>query len=309
MSAGEGKSDNSIDSEWERPSQLLPGIRATPYEHNDQVTKSDNADTPSTPHIILNFGYDANGNNTSVTNNAGVRVQSAYDSRDLLVNRTWSGGGIEPASYSQHFDAAWQLVEQDRFGDTTGTNLIAKSLFTYDPVGRVQTISHQDALGHVLANYQYTYDAAGQLTQEIHHGIAFNYGYDKDGQLTTTTRSDQPAPAVQSFDANGNRTDSSVVVGPDNRVLSDADFTYPFGGDTCRARSDLGGDDLFRWPDEGEGTLGGEGDSPDQAPLAGGTPGSSAGSGGGRQRSGNQARNTSGDGCGSWARRCKRSCR
>jgi len=139
-----------------------------------------------------------------------------------------SGGGIDPISYSQHFDVAWQLVEQDRFGDTTGTDPIAKTLFTYDPAGRVQTLSHQDALSQVLANYQYTYDTAGELTQEVHHGITFNYQYDKDGQLTSTTRSDQPTPDTQSYDANGNRTDASVVVGADSRVLSDADFTYQY---------------------------------------------------------------------------------
>ena len=66
------------------------------------------------------------------------------------------------------------------------------------------------------------------MTQEVHHGVTFNYQYDKDGQLTSTTRSDQSTPAVQSYDANGNRTDSGAVIGADNRVLSDSQFTYQY---------------------------------------------------------------------------------
>ena len=198
------------------------------YDANDQLKTADNLGTPGLPHIILTYGYDPVGNNTSVTDNSGVAVKSTFDSRDLLVNRTWSGGGIDPASYSQKFNAAWELVEQDRFADTTGTDLIAKSLFTYDPAGRVQTLDHLNAIGQALADYQYTYGTAGQLIQEVHHGVTFNYQYDKDGQLTNATRSDQSTPAVQSYDANGNRTDSGTVIGADNRVLADGNFTYQY---------------------------------------------------------------------------------
>ena len=134
---------------------------------------------------------------------------------------------IDPASFSQQFNAAWERVELDRFSNMAGTDLVAKSLYSYDPAGRMQTLSHLDAIGSVLANYQYTYDAAGELTQETHHGITFNYQYDKAGQLTSTTRSDQP-PVVQSYDANGNLTDSGIVVGPDNRILADSQFTYQY---------------------------------------------------------------------------------
>jgi YD repeat-containing protein len=125
-----------------------------------------------------------------------VTVASTYDPRDLLSSRTWSGGGIDAAGFSQLFNAAWERTELDRFA---GTQLVAKSLYTYDRAGREKTITHQDALANVLADYQYNYDLAGQLLNESHHGITFGYGYDPNGELTSETRSDQPPTSERSW--------------------------------------------------------------------------------------------------------------
>ena len=157
-----------------------------------------------------------------------MTVGATYNSRDLLANLTWSGGGIAPASVGMQYDAAGQNTEIDRFADTTGTNLVSKSLYTYDLNGQVKSISHLDGSGDAIANYQYTYDAAGELTQETHHGITFTYSYDRDGQLTSATRSDQPTPQALSYDQNGNRTDSGITVGADNRISQDSQFTYQY---------------------------------------------------------------------------------
>lgn len=197
------------------------------YDVRDQLKTSDNAGTPNVPNVVFTYGYDAVGNNTSVADNAGVTVASTYNSRDLLETRTWSGGGIDPASVGMNYDAAWQLKELDRYSDTTGTNTVSKSVYDYDPAGRVKTITHQDGNANTIADYQYHYDLAGQLTSETHHGITFDYQYDFANQLTNETRSDQP-PVVHTYDANGNRTDSGIVPGPDNRISQDSQFTYQY---------------------------------------------------------------------------------
>jgi RHS repeat-associated protein len=66
-----------------------------------------------------------------------------------------------------------------------------------------------------------------------------NYSYDPAGQLTGATYSNPqsliPNPSESySYDANGNRTNTGYVTGPDNELLSDGTYNYSYDADGNR---------------------------------------------------------------------------
>jgi RHS repeat-associated protein len=196
------------------------------FDALNRETRSDNAGTPRLPHVVLQFAYDAVGNRTGVSDNLGVQVQSTYDTRDNLSALAWSGPGLA-ASVRLTYDAASQLTQVQRFADVAGTQLVGSSLYRYDVVGRPLSITHQDGPGAILVNYQYSYDLAGQLMAESHHGETSTYTYDLDGQLTAAAHTRQPNETF-AYDANGNHTESGAVIATDNQVRSDATFDYTY---------------------------------------------------------------------------------
>src|SRR5262249_5096779 len=59
---------------------------------DNKLTKTDEAGTPNTTHVILTSTSDAAGENTRISDNAGVTVNSSYDAKGGLLSRSWSGG-------------------------------------------------------------------------------------------------------------------------------------------------------------------------------------------------------------------------
>ena len=74
------------------------------------------------PHVILVYGYDKNGNRTSVSDNAGVRVDSTYDDRNQLQSRTWQGGGVDPLRVDFGYYANGAEKTVDRYADLSGVD-------------------------------------------------------------------------------------------------------------------------------------------------------------------------------------------
>ena len=68
------------------------------YDADNRLTEADNVGTPRAPHLLLTYGYDAVGNATSVRDNRGVSVTSAYDPRNLLISRGWQGAEVDTAA-------------------------------------------------------------------------------------------------------------------------------------------------------------------------------------------------------------------
>ena len=83
------------------------------------------------------------------------------------------------------------------------------------------------AIDAVFADYDYVYDLANQLTSETHHGQTSTYAHDLAGQLTGADHQSQTDESY-GYDANGNRTNSGYVTGPDNQLLADDRFTYAY---------------------------------------------------------------------------------
>ena len=73
----------------------------------------------------------------------------------------------------------------------------------------------------MLADYDYTYDLAGRVIAESHHGQSSSYQYDPTSQLLHADHSQLP-DEVYAYDANGNPLAANVTVGPNNQILADA---------------------------------------------------------------------------------------
>lgn len=200
------------------------------YDALNRLATDSNAGTPNTPSVTLTSSYDAAGRRTGVVDNSGVTVDSVYNSRGLLERRAWHGGGIDPALLDFTYNDAGQRTDIDRYSDLTGTNRIGRTTFGYDEQGRLDDIVHLDALDAVMADYDFLYDLADQLTNSAHHGESTTYAYDDAGQLTAANHSVQTDEAY-SFDLNGNRTTVGLITGPNNQVQSDGTFDYAYDGE------------------------------------------------------------------------------
>ncbi len=199
------------------------------YDNLNNLLTADNAGTPGAPSVELSYSYDSMGNRTLVEDSLGVRADSAYDSRNRLINRTWQGIGMaDPVRVDFVYNALGNCSMVERFTDIGGTNQVGSSHFSYDSLSRLRELTHDTINGGVstVADYDYTYNAAGILTSEGHHGQTFDYSYDASGQLTGSTRS-VFSNEIFTYNANGN-PNVGYVVGTNNRIMSDGDYDYSY---------------------------------------------------------------------------------
>jgi RHS repeat-associated protein len=218
-----------------------PNSRVTKtYDAANQVVTTDNLGTPGAPHTILRNAYDANGQRTSVADNLGVQVLSAYDSRGWLKTRSWSGLPTDNPRIEFRHLANGRLADMQRFLNGSQGNLIAETGYNYDQSGRVVGITHANGNGTTISAYQYSYDSANQATTQVYGaaegGFQANYEYDLFGQLTQVDYLNDELPDERyRYDLNGNRTSARVLgmeqrysVLPGNRYSSDSQSTYQY---------------------------------------------------------------------------------
>ena len=197
------------------------------YDDLDRVLSVDNQFTPDAPQVVLSYEYDAFGNVLSVSDQSGVTVTSEYDLRNLLSVRTWNGGEVEDLRVEMEYDARGQRSGVERFMDLAGTQRVSQSAYTHDAKGRIENISHANAIGEFLATYDYEWDMADQLLEWTHHGQTTNYAHDDAGQLTAADSSALP-DGNYAYDLNGNRDNPSIVVGDHNQLLADETYDYSY---------------------------------------------------------------------------------
>jgi RHS repeat-associated protein len=192
----------------------------------------------SVPVTTLTYDYDANGNRKSVVDNFGVRVDSVYSDRNELLSRTMQGGGVSAARVEFEYADNGERKLLERFADATGTTLVGSTSYAYFANGLSKTITHKNAAGGTLVNYDYLYDLAGRLKSEVHHGDTYQYGYDKTGQFLTVNKGGSLFESF-TYDKNGNRKTSTgpngdqtyAPAGAGNRLLNDGQNTYSYDGE------------------------------------------------------------------------------
>lgn len=198
------------------------------FDALNRVQSTTQSNVPGLADFTLNYAYDDMGNVTSVTDNYGVQVASTYDVRNRLQNRSWQGGGITGALVRFGYDAAGNKTTVQRYSDVAGTQLVGQSAYAFNGEHAITHIRHANAGGAALLEFDYTRDAAQQITRRLLDTQTTDYTYDVTGQLTGADYSDSQPDEAFSYDLNGNRTMAGYTTGPGNRLLSDGKYTYAY---------------------------------------------------------------------------------
>lgn len=225
------------------------------YDTLGRVTSVDNDGTPNVPHVVLHYAYDANGRIVSTTDNAGVSVTNSFNTLGQLASEVWQGGGVDAARVNFAYDANGQLESLTRYADAAGTQAVITTTSTYSPGGHLAGLDTTTPGGATVSDYVYTYDSAGHLATETHHGQTWTYTYDKNGQILSATLAGSPAASTSySYDAQGNRTSAGSTVGANNQLTSNKTFRYTYdaaGNLTLRTRISDGSTTAYSYDTRG----------------------------------------------------------
>lgn len=213
------------------------------------------------------LAYDANGRLATVTDPLGAVVTYSYDANGDLVSATRPDSGTEQYSYNKHrlsqvVDATGHLLFQNTFDnwhrviqqtDALGQPLTvqystpsAGVTAVTDPNGgisyyyfdRYQRTTHRiDPLGQVTA---YLYDSLGNLQAVIGNDDQWNFAYDANGNLLSST---DPLGNPMLFTYNPQQHPTSVVDGNGNTT----NFVYDAVGNVTQIIDALGGITSFTY--------------------------------------------------------------
>jgi YD repeat-containing protein len=194
--------------------------------------------------------YDAAGNRTqlaaAIGGTADFVTDYTYDAlhRMTRIEQHGASGGnaVAEKRVDLAYDAASQWQSITRYADLAATKLVATSNYAFDAAGRLTNLDHVQG-ATTLAGYSWTYDVGSRITQftSVVDGTV-TYNYDNTNQLTGA---DYSAGAglptalpdeTLTYDANGNRTISGYVTGPNNQLLSDGTYNYQYDAEGNRTR-------------------------------------------------------------------------
>lgn len=212
------------------------------YDGLGRMTSVDNNGTPNVPHVVLNSTYDAASRRTNlsavVASTADFSNSFVYDNLGRMTRVTQQGqtGGNSVADkrVDLAYTASGEFSTITRYADTTGTNLVATTAYTFDQSHRLTNLDHTKGSTN-LANYSWTFDTAGRITAVTSPDGTSSYSYDNTDQLTAADHSYQ-TDETYAYDANGNRTNSGYTTGTNNRLTSDGTFNYTYDAEGNRTR-------------------------------------------------------------------------
>ncbi|WP_241474866.1 RHS repeat-associated core domain-containing protein [Nocardiopsis xinjiangensis] len=216
----------------------------------------------------MEFGYDALSRVTSVTDGNGTTLEYGYDRLDRIVSISHEGEVIESIDYDGNGRQIATHTDQ------------ATTEFTYNGRGDLLTSERSDSSGTETA--EYSYDAAGNLTELTEHGQTTTYAYDAAFRLTSLT-DHTGAETTFDNDANNQRTlithpdgaeearsydDSArltgiTTTGAEGQELVTASYSYDNDGadsDQMRSRTVNGQSESFTYDGLGRLTSNGERD-------------------------------------------------
>lgn len=168
---------------------------------------------------IIEYGYDANGNLTSLIYPGGKTVTYGYDKANRLTTVTdWA---YRETSYD--YDANGRLVKTTRPNGSIMT-------IGYDAAGQMVWQNDVDLAGSGISRYEFTYDAMGNITvEESVYGNQFtlNNDYDAVYQILGQEKLDGLGSTVSQhsfgYDSGGNMTAAEEVYAQSETVMT---YTY-----------------------------------------------------------------------------------
>lgn len=151
------------------------------------------------PNDYEEYGYDLNGNRTSLRKRDGRTISYGYDALNRLRSEVYpAGSGVINNVYFNYDLRNLQLYA--RYGSDTGVGVTS----TYDGFGRLLSSSADQSGAPRTLGYQY--DAEGNRTRLTHpDGNYFGYIYDGLNRLTTITENGSTSLATLSYTSSGRR--------------------------------------------------------------------------------------------------------
>lgn len=185
---------------------------------------------------VLDYRYDANGNRIETKLDGTVKASYEYDDANRLTKITDGAGAIVGYGY----DLANRLTSK-QLPNGVGT------VYQYDDMNRLTRITDATATAPV-ADSQYQYNTANQISQLIDQAGTHVNTYDGVNRLTTASHSGGSIyPESYGYDGGGNRTRSSYSnvynYSPNNRLTS----VPAYSGDAYENSFDNNGNTLTMW--------------------------------------------------------------
>ncbi len=184
----------------------------------------------------VEYNYDANDNNTTVTNAKGNATTNVYNTQtDQLTSRSF---GAKTESFTYYEDGSLKTFTNGRNQVFTFTydpsgriTDDSYSAYTYNPEGTLNTVTHTQ--GTKTYTLDYDYDVLRRLNKTTCDGFAVQYRYDNNNNLDLLTYPDGKtiAYAYDNKDRLSTVTDwagrvTTYVYDDDGKILS---YTLPNG--------------------------------------------------------------------------------
>lgn len=158
----------------------------------------------NTVSLVTKYTYDIQGNLTKVTDPKNQTTTYEYDKLNRLAKTIYPDGKFEKYEYnklgnlisttdpngtivSNTFDNLGRLTQKDILAGT-GVLWVDQELYEYDAIGRLTKWITKVQSG-ITNEVAFSYDALGNLSQEINAGKIIDYSYDLDSNLKTVSYS------------------------------------------------------------------------------------------------------------------------
>jgi RHS repeat-associated protein len=190
---------------------------------------------------VVGYNYDPNGNRTKLSLNAAVVATYRYD----VVNRLTKLLDSTGSAFTFDYDATSKLTQQKAPNNV-------KTSYQYDGLDRLTRLTDTKGLT-TIADRQYQYNTASQITQITEPTITRNYSYDPVDRLTSASYTNPIQPNENyAYDSVGNRTSSQLSASygyqPFNRLANTAtaSYTYDTNGNLV-SKTDPSGTTQYAW--------------------------------------------------------------
>jgi RHS repeat-associated protein len=148
------------------------------------------------------YGYDPNGNRTTLRKRDGVTVTYAYDALDRVTQKNVPASATGAPGYSVYTGYDNHGLELfARFGSATGAGVTD----SYDNAGRLaSTSTNVDGIARTIT---YAYDGDGnRISMSISSGYYLGFLYDGLDRMTAIRQSDGTTVATLAYDPAGRRS-------------------------------------------------------------------------------------------------------
>lgn len=171
---------------------------------------------------VIESGYDAVGNRTTLNLDSNTHTTYAYDE----VNRLTTLTDADDNHFTFGYDEANRLISKTvNLSFLTYPGIINAS-FEYDGMSRLKRLKYDDIGLLPMYDDQYSYNSANQISEIAGLSQTRSFTYDNINRLTEMT--DGTNTETYSYDAVGNRTMTGYTTGAFNKLTATSTASYSY---------------------------------------------------------------------------------